>query len=121
MALNNTVEAMRAYRDDRMNRHLADTPEENRAAERDRLLAMGELELIFFLGLSIGIPNQEAVQQALQDGQFAADIGVGVLVLPGEVVQPVEVVEQDDVAGVGGGNGQPGGAQVPQTNQLLPH
>ena len=62
MALNNTFEAMKIYRDDRITRHLEATPEENREAERQKLAAMTELELIFFLGLSIGVPNQDTVQ-----------------------------------------------------------
>ena len=52
MALNNTLEAMKIYRDDRITRHLEATPEENREAERQKLAAMTELELIFSLGLS---------------------------------------------------------------------
>ena len=115
MALNNTLEAMKIYRDERITRHLAAVPEEHREAERQKLAAMSELELIFSLGLSIGVVNQDSVQQALQSGQFAEDIGVGVIVLPPEAVQHVEVEEvaQGDTAGVGGANGPANGAPGP--------
>ncbi len=118
MALNNSLEAMKLYRDEKVNRHLANVPEEHRQSEREKLNAMSELELIFSLGLSIGVVNQESAEQVLQSGQYVEDIGSGVIVLPPVPIQHVEVdqVAQGDTAGVGGANGTANGAPGPQTN-----
>ena len=120
MALNNSLEAMKMFRDEKVNRHLANVPEELRQAEREKLEAMSELELIFSLGLSIGVVNQEAAERVVQTGQFVEDIGSRVIVVPPEPAQHVEVegdqVSQGDT-GVEGLNGTANGASGLQTDQ----